>query len=154
MSNLFVYWLFSFVLLSKTITLCCVVNICISNRILLFWHKLSHLIFCDIYDLLMTVKWLYITKILYCYIFDQILSNNAFFLVFLFLLSIYCFDVKWLVIHAPYDKLISFLIHLAWIAPVQTFTFKQQLLGIESLIESFALLKSCTNIVLQKKLEN
>ena len=76
------------------------------------------------------------------------------FLGFLAILAIDYLAPKSSFVVFPFDVLVGLLIHFSRALWVQTSTTKEQLLGIRWLSESFPFLKSCTNIVLQKKLEN
>ena len=115
----------------------------------IFWHNSI-----VIHDSFIRFKPFYIIEISCFCIFDQILLTNVFFLIFLPIVFTSCFHAKSPCTHVPYYWLVSFLIHFASVVSVQTSTMEKQLLDNDSLIECVAFLKSCTNIVWQKMLEN
>ena len=138
----------------KTNTYRCIFIIRIGNRILHFLNQFRNAWLNTRYDLLIPLKPLYSISMLYSCIFDQILCIIAFFLWIMVIDLINNYAAKLPCTASRFDLLLVFLIHFCSRCSVQTFTTEQHFLAIRSWINSFRCLESCTNIVLQKKLEN
>ena len=156
-SILFDVFMLLFLLTLKTNALCCVVNIWNLNC---NFHFLAQLV--DDWYLRYMSRWCFYrhcTPPTY-HVFAYVSIYCWPMLVFWCLLWLYqsriliYFDAKSPSNHIPSDLFRSFPFHFASIVPVQTSTLEQQLLAINSLIDSVSFPKSCTNIVLQKKVEN